>query len=86
MRPGVLVPRPETELLVELAVEAVRSLAPRTDPIVVLELGTGSGIVGSSIAARVGDLRPVPFVIATDVDRSRSASRATTRTRRTCPR
>ena len=68
VRPGVLVPRPETELLVELAVEAVRALPPRDDPVVVLELGTGSGIVASSIAARLADVGPAPFVVATDVD------------------
>ena len=68
VRPGVLVPRPETELLVELAVDAIRSLPSRDGPVVVLELGTGSGIVASSIAARLADVRSPPFVIATDID------------------
>ena len=68
VRPGVLVPRPETELLVELAVEAIRVLPPRDDPVLVLELGTGSGIVASSLAARLAGARPAPFVVATDVD------------------
>lgn len=44
--PDVLIPRPETELLVETAVQYLRSLnAPR-----VLDLGTGSGAVAISIA------------------------------------
>lgn len=44
--PAVLIPRPETELLVECALLAVADItAPR-----VLDLGTGSGIVGISIA------------------------------------
>jgi release factor glutamine methyltransferase len=45
--PGVLVPRPETELLVEAALEA---LAGRTAPRV-LDLGTGSGAIGLAIAS-----------------------------------
>ncbi len=44
--PDVLVPRPETELLVEEALRALRSVkAPR-----VLDMGTGSGCIGISIA------------------------------------
>lgn len=44
--PDVLVPRPETELLVEEALRALRTVgAPR-----VLDMGTGSGCIGVSIA------------------------------------
>ncbi len=43
--PAVLIPRPETEVLIDLALEKLRSLdAPR-----VLDLGTGSGIVAISL-------------------------------------
>jgi len=44
--PDVLIPRPETEVLIELALEKLRVLtAPK-----VLDLGTGSGIVAISLA------------------------------------
>jgi release factor glutamine methyltransferase len=54
----VLVPRPETELLVELALD----LLPDNKPGVVLDLGTGSGAIGLTVAAE----RPTTLVIATD--------------------
>jgi len=44
--PAVLIPRPETEVLIELALQKLRGLpAPR-----VVDLGTGSGIVAISLA------------------------------------
>ena len=44
--PAVLIPRPETEVLIELALEKLNGLtAPR-----VVDLGTGSGIVAISLA------------------------------------
>jgi release factor glutamine methyltransferase len=47
--PGVLIPRPETELLVERVVEMERA-APGSIRSV-LDIGTGSGCIGASIAA-----------------------------------
>ena len=44
--PAVLIPRPETEVLIDLALEKMRGLvAPK-----VVDLGTGSGIVAISLA------------------------------------
>lgn len=57
--PAVLIPRPETELLVELALERI----PRDKPCSVLDLGTGSGCMAISIARR----RPLARVMATDI-------------------
>lgn len=56
--PDVLIPRPETELLVELALRALRDTpSPR-----VMDLGTGSGAIALAIASE----RPDAEVIATD--------------------
>lgn len=55
--PGCLVPRPETEELVEAALDAVRS-HPRARRLVrVADIGTGSGIIGLSIAAHAPNTR-----------------------------
>ncbi|NCF72486.1 MAG: peptide chain release factor N(5)-glutamine methyltransferase [Gammaproteobacteria bacterium] len=56
--PATLVPRPETELLVELALREI----PRTAAWEVLDLGTGSGAIAISIAAE----RPLCSITATD--------------------
>jgi release factor glutamine methyltransferase len=58
--PDVLVPRPETELLVE------RALALRADPTgAAADLGTGSGAIGLALARE----RPRWRIVATDVSR-----------------
>jgi release factor glutamine methyltransferase len=56
--PAVLIPRPETELLVDFALERV----PQEGLFRVLELGTGSGCVAISIASE----RPNAKVLALD--------------------
>jgi release factor glutamine methyltransferase len=55
--PRALIPRPETELLAEAAIDEiaarlVRDDAPRDVPIVAWDLGTGSGVVALAVALR----------------------------------
>jgi release factor glutamine methyltransferase len=57
--PDVLIPRPETELLVDLALQRT----PVDHPCQVLDLGAGSGAIAISIAAN----RPLAKITATDI-------------------
>ncbi len=57
--PGVFVPRPETEVLVERALEVLEG---RATPVVV-DVGTGTGAIALAIARR----RPDARVLATDI-------------------
>jgi release factor glutamine methyltransferase len=57
--PDVLIPRPETELLVETALQLVRDV-PRP---VIVDVGTGSGCIALSLAAAL----PEAAVHATDI-------------------
>ncbi len=50
--PGVLIPRPETEILVEEALEGIR---PGDRPWVGAELGLGSGIISITLLLELGD-------------------------------
>ncbi len=66
--PRVLIPRPETEEVVEVALaELARVAGPRDDP-VVADLGTGTGAVALSFASEARGAHPRLQVWATDVD------------------
>ncbi len=56
---AVLIPRPETELLVELALR----LIPADQPCKILDLGTGSGVIAITIAKH----RPQSQLVAVDL-------------------
>ena len=56
--PDTLIPRPETELLVELALARL----PVDRPITIADLGTGSGAIALALAVE----RPLARIVATD--------------------
>lgn len=70
MRPGVFIPRPETELLVEKVEALLSEIAPGRggenagEKLAVLDLCCGAGVIGISLAARRRDLE----CVAVDVD------------------
>jgi release factor glutamine methyltransferase len=57
--PDVLIPRPDTELLIELSLK----LLPEDQPASLIDLGTGSGIIAITLAAE----RPQAKVSAADI-------------------
>jgi release factor glutamine methyltransferase len=63
--PGVLIPRPETELIVEELLNLLPVDAPAL-PRRVADIGTGSGCIAISVAAE----RPNVHVVATDISRA----------------
>ena len=62
VRPDVLIPRPDTELLIELALDII----PTHQPARILELGTGSGIIAITLAAE----RSNAHIAATDISQN----------------
>jgi len=70
VRPGVLIPRPETELLVDLGLDGLRHTIIKKNglneseySLTMLDLGTGSGAIALAIASS----QPYVTVVATDV-------------------
>ncbi len=62
--PAVLIPRPETELLVDWALECLhKAAAQQTRPLDVLDLGTGSGAIALAVKHRFSSAQ----VCATDL-------------------
>jgi release factor glutamine methyltransferase len=71
--PGVLIPRPETELLVDLGLDELQHLINKNNTInksehslTMLDLGTGSGAIALAIAAS----QPKVTVVATDASQA----------------
>lgn len=60
--PGVLIPRPETETLVEAALAAVQERSGKGTPVRVADVGTGCGAIALAVATGAPHAR----VIATD--------------------
>lgn len=60
--PAVLIPRPETELIIEEVLRLANPISP-ISPITVIDIGTGSGCIAVTLARELEDAR----VIATDI-------------------
>jgi release factor glutamine methyltransferase len=61
--PDVLIPRPETETLVEVTLQRARSHSRDGDGLAIADIGTGSGCVAITLAAEL----PAATVTATDL-------------------
>ncbi|MSQ23027.1 MAG: peptide chain release factor N(5)-glutamine methyltransferase [Chloroflexi bacterium] len=64
--PATLIPRPETEGLVELALGYLQQLSRLMDPALALDVGTGSGAIAVTLLAEF----PRLVVTATDIESS----------------
>ena len=62
VKKGVLIPRPETEILVERSLEVLSNLPAQNGPPLVAEIGAGSGIISSCLA-----LNSNAKIIASDI-------------------
>ena len=62
VKKGVLIPRPETEILVERSLEVLSNLPARKGPPLVAEIGVGSGIISICLA-----LNSSAKIIASDI-------------------
>jgi release factor glutamine methyltransferase len=60
------IPRPETELLVEKAVELVNGISHPTKPIAIADIGTGCGAIAVSLALALPQVK----IYATDISAS----------------
>jgi len=62
--PDVLVPRPETETVVELALDRLDLTGPRTRPLRIADLGTGSGAIMLALLSEL----PNAHAVGTDTN------------------
>jgi len=61
--PGVFIPRPETEILVETAIKVIQSSSHPVTKLKILDIGTGSGCIAVSLANLLPDME----ITATDI-------------------
>lgn len=65
----VLIPRPDTEILVEEVIKKIKTDFPDESTVAILEVGTGSGCIAISLA------KMLPIVTVMSIDRSEDALR-----------
>lgn len=71
--PDVLIPRPETELVVLTLLDLIKARASDRQPILLADVGTGSGIIGITVAKQAPqvrvtaiDISPAALAVARD--------------------
>ena len=64
VKPGVFIPRPETEILVDEAIRLAKQM-PRRSPLRIVEVGTGCGTIAVALASRLVNVD----IHATDISR-----------------
>ena len=69
VNPGVLIPRPETEILADEAIRLARQM-PRRPPLRIVEVGTGSGAIAVALASHLVNVD----IHATDISRQALAT------------
>jgi len=62
-----LIPRPETEQVVERALAAWRATRPGADGLVIVDLGTGSGAIGLSLGGELADEASIDRILLLDL-------------------
>ncbi len=62
--PGVLIPRPETETLVEMVIDFCKSLPETSPKLLILDIGTGSGNIAVSLAHYIAGCQVVALDIS----------------------
>jgi len=68
VKPGVLIPRPETEFLVEKVMEISACMAREaTAGLTIVDIGTGSGAIAVSLAVLLSPRIPGLRLVATDI-------------------
>lgn len=63
VEPGVLIPRPETEMVVEQCLRLARERLQRRQPVTLIDVGTGSGVIAIAVAKHL----PAVEVLASDL-------------------
>ena len=64
--PGVFIPRPETEILVEKAIDLLSNQKPVTRNQKILDIGTGSGCIAVSLAKNLADVEITAIDISSE--------------------
>jgi release factor glutamine methyltransferase len=62
--PDVLIPRPETELIVMTLLDLIKAYPQAGRPLEIADVGTGSGVIAITVARHVGNARVTAFDVS----------------------